>query len=335
LRPLNATNLYQFTSYLTTATNTGNARTISIPSWARRVLLEAIVTGHGSDPSTGCCEFLPTLHKFTVNGVTFNLSFNQAGSNWGCSDQALQGSEPNEYGTWWYGRAGWCNGMDVRPWVVDVSAAALPSSSSPSSSAGVAQVDYQALLMDAQGEWVAPPATQSGYVIVSSNLVFYEEVEEEEEPPTDVVEVVKEFVQSVGMAVRTVAIALSVISLVVLVCCVLVVYLYHSNKGEAEGPTTSLHSPNHSDHGLMNGQVSPGNLSPVRREEEAAVEMGLRAPPEDRGPLVEIGLRTPRHRHVKLPTVADEDAAKQANPMHSSSSRTAKLNPVEGLTVKT
>ena len=30
------------------------------------------------------------------------------------------GTIPNQYGTWGYGRAGWCPGMDVKPFVVDI-----------------------------------------------------------------------------------------------------------------------------------------------------------------------------------------------------------------------
>ena len=31
-----------------------------------------------------------------------------------------QGTIPNQYGTWGYGRAGWCPGMDVKPFVTDL-----------------------------------------------------------------------------------------------------------------------------------------------------------------------------------------------------------------------
>ena len=27
---------------------------------------------------------------------------------------------PNQYGTWGYGRAGWCPGLDVKPFVTDI-----------------------------------------------------------------------------------------------------------------------------------------------------------------------------------------------------------------------
>ena len=32
----------------------------------------------------------------------------------------LQGVIPNQYGTWGYGRAGWCPGQDVTPYITDI-----------------------------------------------------------------------------------------------------------------------------------------------------------------------------------------------------------------------
>ena len=51
----------------------------------------------------------------------------EAGTEWGCADRTGEGSAPNEYGSWWYGRGNWCDGMDVKPLVVDVTAAAALS----------------------------------------------------------------------------------------------------------------------------------------------------------------------------------------------------------------
>ena len=31
-----------------------------------------------------------------------------------------EGVVPNQYGTWGYGRAGWCPGQDVKPYLVDI-----------------------------------------------------------------------------------------------------------------------------------------------------------------------------------------------------------------------
>lgn len=35
----------------------------------------------------------------------------------GCADAVLEGGMPNDKGAWMLGRAGWCNGRDVKPWV--------------------------------------------------------------------------------------------------------------------------------------------------------------------------------------------------------------------------
>jgi hypothetical protein len=59
---------------------------------------------------------LSFLHDFHSNISCVSL----AGTAWGCSDKVSQGAEPNEYGTWWYGRGNWCDGMDVKPLVTDV-----------------------------------------------------------------------------------------------------------------------------------------------------------------------------------------------------------------------
>lgn len=155
-----------------------------------RVELAALITTHGSD-DYGCCEFLPTKHTFTVNGVDFGWSFDDAGTAWGCSDKAGQGSEPNEYGTWWYGRGNWCDGMDVKPLVVDVTSAVMGGVGGVRGVGGVGGVggpvdgrvvvSYSGLMMsmaayESSGEivWVPPQSDgASGYVIMSSHLVYY------------------------------------------------------------------------------------------------------------------------------------------------------------------
>ena len=44
----------------------------------------------------------------------------------GCAAQVQDGVTPNQYGTWNYGRAGWCPGGAVAPWIVDVTAGLRP-----------------------------------------------------------------------------------------------------------------------------------------------------------------------------------------------------------------
>jgi hypothetical protein len=50
----------------------------------------------------------------------------EAGTEWGCTLAVPRGSIPNEHGTWHLGRDGWCDGQNVRPWVVDVTDALFP-----------------------------------------------------------------------------------------------------------------------------------------------------------------------------------------------------------------
>ena len=106
----------------------------TVPSGAKYIQLEAVITGHGfvilsvptkaihdttnSSDENGCGEFCVTQHVFTFN-QQFNASvtFSEAGNQFGCADNVPYGVEPNEHGTWYYGRDGWCDGQDVRPWV--------------------------------------------------------------------------------------------------------------------------------------------------------------------------------------------------------------------------
>lgn len=180
--PTNFSSLYsKFTNYNPTI-NVNNSKYVSVPAGVYKAELEAIITTHGEDSEFNCCEFLPTAHIFTVNDQVYNLTFNDAGTDWGCADRVADGSEPNEYGfvthqsfilydvfdrTWVYGRGGWCDGMDVKPWVVDVSAALDLNSEATS-----ALVDYKTMIK-VDDTWKDPYYSSSGYVIMSSNLVFY------------------------------------------------------------------------------------------------------------------------------------------------------------------
>ncbi|TMS10643.1 hypothetical protein E3U43_019636 [Larimichthys crocea] len=92
----------------------------TIPASVKKVELYAVITGHGSD-NNHCGEFCVTSHHFLFNGVFNNtLKFESAGSALGCTTLVKEGAVPNEYGTWLYGRAGWCCGLQVNPWRVDI-----------------------------------------------------------------------------------------------------------------------------------------------------------------------------------------------------------------------
>lgn len=131
------------------------------PASTKKVELFAVITGHGSDENE-CAEFCVTSHHFTVNSVYNNtLTFSTAGSPLGCALKVPEGAVPNEYGTWLYGRGGWCDGLQVDPWRVDLTQQLdLGSSNS---------VLYCGLFEDRHPN----PSAQPGYIIMSSFLIFY------------------------------------------------------------------------------------------------------------------------------------------------------------------
>ena len=98
----------------------------SVPENAVKVEFVSYITGHGwgSAGCYNCAEFCNSRHDFTVNGGTGNFSkaHPNASDNNYCMEleTIVQGVVPNQYGTWGYGRAGWCPGMDVAPYIVDV-----------------------------------------------------------------------------------------------------------------------------------------------------------------------------------------------------------------------
>ena len=96
-----------------------------IPQNATKVEFVSYITGHGwGCDSYNCAEFCNSKHIFELNGGTYEFDKahpNASSSNYCMSLEAIaQGTIPNQYGTWGYGRAGWCPGQDVAPHVVDI-----------------------------------------------------------------------------------------------------------------------------------------------------------------------------------------------------------------------
>jgi hypothetical protein len=137
-------------------------RSVPIPSWAKRATLFSVITGHGSDDNN-CAEFCVTTHEVTVAGVAHSETFDNAGTDEGCAYQTLNGALPNEHGTWLYGRDGWCDGIAVRPWVLDVTA-------DIDFSKAAVDVSYRGLF---EGKDPNPkPQTNMPYIIVHMQLVW-------------------------------------------------------------------------------------------------------------------------------------------------------------------
>ncbi|KAI3360763.1 hypothetical protein L3Q82_013002 [Scortum barcoo] len=137
----------------------------SVPARTKKVELYAVITAHGSDENE-CGEFCVTSHHFLFNNVFNNtLVFDSAGSPLGCTEQVKDGAVPNEHGTWLlYGRGGWCDGLQVNPWRIDITKQ-LNMSSSQSNT-----VIYFGLYEGRDPN----PSKQPGYIIMSSFLIFYE-----------------------------------------------------------------------------------------------------------------------------------------------------------------
>ena len=69
----------------------------------------------------------------------------------GCIQQIEQGTVPNQFGTWPFGRGGWCPGKQVDPWVVDITDAVVPGETTT--------VTYQGLF---EGDTYVPESSGSG-----------------------------------------------------------------------------------------------------------------------------------------------------------------------------
>lgn len=112
--------------------------TVDDPETVRAAIYN-VVTGHGFGSTfENCAEFCNSTHEFSVNGTLFQEAHPEAGSPEGCLEAIDRGVVPNQFGTWPFGRAGWCPGQDVEPWVQDVSEALV---------SGENEIDYRALFL--------------------------------------------------------------------------------------------------------------------------------------------------------------------------------------------
>ncbi len=134
---------------------------VPIPADTKHAEIRIIVTGHGSD-SNQCGEFCNSEHQFTVNGAanTWLVQFPMAGTEEGCMSEQTNGMVPNQGGTWWYGRDGWCPGEQVAPHVWDVTAIATPGST--------AIVTYEGLF-----DGATPPTGGTGNIVLTSYLATF------------------------------------------------------------------------------------------------------------------------------------------------------------------
>lgn len=132
---------------------------VDIPSTAKRVELWALITGHGG-ATQNCAEFCRHQHEFTVNGTPHLKDHPLVNKQDGCIEEVDDGMVPNQGGTWWFGRGGWCPGQQVKPFVVDVTGEVVPGEK--------ATVSYRGLLNGNE------PPDDAGNIVMTSYLVVYE-----------------------------------------------------------------------------------------------------------------------------------------------------------------
>lgn len=120
-RPVESTHLFSGGSF-GVGYNTREPVTVYIPADATRVELATTISGHGQVSPGNCAEFCDTEHYFYVNGHENLRSFPEAGTEDACMQATDEGTVPNQYGTWWYGRSGWCPGKEVPVVYTDVTA---------------------------------------------------------------------------------------------------------------------------------------------------------------------------------------------------------------------
>ncbi len=130
------------------------------PADATRVELVAIISGHGQDEQN-CAEWCGHQHEFTINGQDVHLrEFPGQVVAQRCAEAVDEGVIPGQWGNWTPGRAGWCPGQPVQPWVVDITDQVLLGE--------LNTVDYRGLFNG------APVTGNKGRIRLSSYVAFYQ-----------------------------------------------------------------------------------------------------------------------------------------------------------------
>ncbi len=140
--------------------NNREALEVDIPADAAHVEVRAIITGHGAD-GDGCGEFCAHGHTFDVNSYSWSHTFNEASTEQGCSDAVSNGTVPNQWGTWWFGRGGWCPGQRVDPFILDVTGDVTPGNT--------ATISYRGTIDGAEPTTIGG----DGNILMNSWLVVY------------------------------------------------------------------------------------------------------------------------------------------------------------------
>lgn len=118
----------------------------------KKAVIAAYITGHGNgSEEANCAEFCQFESVFTVNGKDFEIDFNKAGTSDGCFEKVKNGVVPNQYGSWPYGRAGWCPGQDVKLIEIDITEALVSGENTFSYAAYLDGKVYEPVVTDENG----------------------------------------------------------------------------------------------------------------------------------------------------------------------------------------
>lgn len=164
--PKEATYLYSGASFNETYNDNFAPMDVYVPADAAKVEIAALITGHGfGDDVANCAEFCNHQHVFSINGVEFMKEHPEAGSAEGCLEQVIDGTVPNQYGTWPYGRGGWCPGLDVMWWTVDITEHVVLGANNT--------IDYYGLMNGVvyEPEWLADGTDFPGSISMTSWMV--------------------------------------------------------------------------------------------------------------------------------------------------------------------
>ena len=93
----------------------------TVPSETTRVEIVATITGHGfQQDDANCAEFCDHQHHYYIDSHHTYEWHPIVYSNTGCENEIDNGVVANQFGSWPFGRAGWCAGQDVKQWNYDI-----------------------------------------------------------------------------------------------------------------------------------------------------------------------------------------------------------------------
>jgi cysteine-rich repeat protein len=138
-----------------------------VPAGTRRVELVSLLTGHGrGSDQTACAELCNHTHHFSVDGGPELVHAHpRAGEPRGCEPRVAEGLVPNQAGEWQRQRAGWCQGLEVTPSVLDLTDR-LSATASHS-------LDYRALFGGRPYAPRTPGGSSPRSIQLQSHLVFW------------------------------------------------------------------------------------------------------------------------------------------------------------------